>query len=379
MTEFTLSNQAKAQFIVMLALSTLMFGVIGFVLISLMQFVSMQSFAIETVHKHGIAEMQSSRLGGAATIFGGIFVLFLLNMTGQQASGDGPLHIGWHAWVPVIGCMILGLVEDIRNQSLSPAFRLLIKIFIFGFVLLQWPELIPNSVGIPILDYLLSITVLAFILTLILCVGFLNAVNMADGANGLVSGIAVLSFIIFVNEFDGLGFAAVLISCSVFLIFNVISGRLFLGDAGAYGVGASLLITALVLHAEEMTSVFFLAALLSYPCIDFLVSIVRRFAKGMPVTHPDNDHLHNRIHFQFRKIFKSKTTANSASGLSIAAASSGTVLCGYYANWWPVTSEQWGWVFLGQCVLYFVAYYLTNKKPVKAKTTQVLKPHSVSL
>ena len=193
MTEFTLSNQAKAQFIVMLALSTLMFGVIGFVLISLMQFVSMQSFAIETVHKHGIAEMQSSRLGGAATIFGGIFVLFLLNMTGQQASGDGPLHIGWHAWVPVIGCMILGLVEDIRNQSLSPAFRLLVKIFIFGFVLLQWPELIPNSVGIPILDYLLSITVLAFILTLILCVGFLNAVNMADGANGLVSGIAVLS------------------------------------------------------------------------------------------------------------------------------------------------------------------------------------------
>ena len=370
MTGLALSNQAKAQFIFMLLLSTLMFGVIGFVLISLMQFVSMQSFAEETVHKHGIAEMQSSRLGGAATILGGIFVLYALELTGRQASGHGPLHIDWFAWIPVIGCMMLGLVEDIRNQSLSPAFRLLIKICLFGFVLLQWPELIPNSVGVPILDQLLSIPVLAFILTLIFCVGFLNAVNMADGANGLVSGIAVLSFTIFVNEFDGHGFVAVLISCSVFLIFNVISGRLFLGDAGAYGVGASLLITALVLYAEDMTSLFFLAALLSYPCIDFLVSIVRRLIKGMPVTQPDNDHLHNRIHFQFRKIFKSKNMANSASGLLIAAASSGTVLCGYYANWWPVTSEQWGWVFLIQCLLYFVTYYLINKTPVQAQTAK---------
>ena len=171
MTGLALSNQAKAQFIFMLLLSTLMFGVIGFVLISLMQFVSMQSFAKETVHKHGIAEMQSSRLGGAATILGGIFVLYALDLTGRQASGLGPLHIDWLAWIPVIGCMVLGLVEDVRNQSLSPAFRLLVKICLFGFVLLQWPELIPNSVGVPILDQLLYIPVLAFILTLIFVLG----------------------------------------------------------------------------------------------------------------------------------------------------------------------------------------------------------------
>tara|TARA_B110000908_G_scaffold112850_1_gene132344 strand:- start:188 stop:811 length:624 start_codon:yes stop_codon:yes gene_type:complete len=207
MTGFALSNQAKAQFIFMLILSTLMFGVIGFVLISLMQLASMQSFAKETVHKHGIA--------------------------GRQASGHGPLHIDWLAWIPVIGCMMLGLVEDIRNLNLSRAFRLLVKICFFGFFVIQWPELIPNSVGVPIHDQLLSIPILAFALTLIFCVGCLNAANMADGANGLVSGIAVLSFTIFVNEFNRHGFVAALISCSVFLIFNVISGRLFLGDADA--------------------------------------------------------------------------------------------------------------------------------------------------
>ena len=36
----------------------------------------------------------------------------------------------------------------------------------------------------------------------------------------------------------------------------------------------------------------------------------------------------------------------------------------------PVTSEQWGWVFLSQCLLYFVAYYLTNKTPVQAQAAK---------
>ena len=91
----------------MVVLSTVIFGVIGFVLISLMQIVSMQSFAKETAHKHGIAEMQSSRLGGAATILGGIFVLYALDLTGRQASGHGPLHIDWFAWIPVIGLSLI--------------------------------------------------------------------------------------------------------------------------------------------------------------------------------------------------------------------------------------------------------------------------------
>jgi UDP-GlcNAc:undecaprenyl-phosphate GlcNAc-1-phosphate transferase len=265
----------------------------------------------------------------------------------------------------------LGLVEDIRSQSLSPSFRLLVKLLIFGFVFLQWPGLVPNSVGIPILDSLLSIPVLAFILTLVFCVGFLNAMNMADGANGLVSGIAVLSFTIFVNEFDGLGFAAVLITCSVFLIFNVVSGRLFLGDAGSYGVGASLLITSLVIYAEGMASLSFLAALLSYPCIDFLVTVIRRLLKRTPIMRPDNNHLHNHIHHWYRKVFNSKNIANSASGLSIAAASSGTVLFGYYANWWPMTSDQWIWVFYSQCGLYLVTYYFTRNTSSVNKSAQV--------
>ena len=86
---------------------------------------------------------------------------------------------------------------------------------------------------------------------------------------------------------------------------------------------------------------------------------------------PDNNHLHNQVHHWYRKVFKSKNIANSASGLSIAAASSGIVLFGYYANWWPMTSHQWIWVFFSQCVLYLMTFYFTRPTSPVNKSAEV--------
>jgi UDP-N-acetylmuramyl pentapeptide phosphotransferase/UDP-N-acetylglucosamine-1-phosphate transferase len=352
----------------MAGLSAFLFGVVGLFLIGLMQLVSIQSFAEDSVHKHGIAEMEASRLGGAATILGGIFLIVMLAFSGLRGNSSGPLDVGWFAWVAVIGCMVLGLVEDIRNDSLSPRVRLAAKTSIFTLVLWLSPTLVPSAIGVPVIDSLLAVPAIAFVLCVVFCVGFLNAVNMADGANGLVSSIVVMANVIFYQELGGLGFLTVLTCTFVFLIFNVISGRLFLGDAGAYGMGACLLISALYCFSYGYMSLSFLAALLSYPCLDFLFSILRRFATGRSITKPDNDHLHNRIHFQYRKIFRSKNLANSASGLTVAAASSGVVLLGYLSNWWPITSEQWVFVFATQCLVYGLAYYTTGRTASQVKT-----------
>jgi len=141
-----------------------------------------------------------------------------------------------------------------------------------------------------------------------------------------------------------------------------------LGDAGAYGAGACVLVVSLWGYSEGYASLSFLAVMLSYPCLDFLFSITRRFFKGQSITQPDNDHLHNRIHFQYRKFFKSKNMANSSSGLTVAAASSGIALWGYLADWWSITSDQWTMVFMGQCVAYVLAYYLTGKSSLERET-----------
>ncbi len=171
-----------------------------------MQFVSMQGWATDSVHKHGIAEMQASRLGGAVCILAGFLVVIILKLNGaDESGGSGPFGIRRFVVVAIMGSMTLGLVEDIRNDSLSPRIRLGILAILFGFILWQWPALVPSSIGAPILDSLLSIPALAFVLCLVFCVGFLNAVNMADGANGLVPSILLAAYIIFYQEYGGVG------------------------------------------------------------------------------------------------------------------------------------------------------------------------------
>jgi UDP-GlcNAc:undecaprenyl-phosphate GlcNAc-1-phosphate transferase len=358
---FGLSVKETSKLLLMLIIAFIVWGFVGLFLIGLMQFVSMQGWATDSVHKHGIAEMQASRLGGAVCILGGFLVVIMLKLNGaDESGGSGPFGIRRFVVVAIMGSMVLGLVEDIRNDSLSPRIRLGILAILFGLILWQWPALVPSSVGAPILDSLLSIPALAFVLCLVFCVGFLNAVNMADGANGLVPSILLAAYIIFYQEYGGVGLLSVVTILSAFWIFNVVSGRLFLGDAGAYAFGASLLVSSLTSYANGIMSLSFLAALLCYPCLDFLFSILRRLVNGRPIMKPDNDHLHNRIHFQYRKFIKSKNIANSAAGLTVAGASSGVVLWGYLAAWWPINSGQWIVIFAAQSVAYGLAYYLTS-------------------
>ena len=358
---FGLSVKETSKLLLMLIIAFIVWGFVGLFLIGLMQFVSMQGWATDSVHKHGIAEMQASRLGGAVCILGGFLVVIMLKLNGaDESGGSGPFGIRRFVVVAIMGSMVLGLVEDIRNDSLSPRIRLGILAILFGFILWQWPALVPSSIGAPILDSLLSIPALAFLLCLVFCVGFLNAVNMADGANGLVPSILLAAYIIFYQEYGGVGLLSAVTILSAFWIFNVVSGRLFLGDAGAYAFGASLLVSSLTSYANGIMSLSFLAALLCYPCLDFLFSILRRLVNGRPIMKPDNDHLHNRIHFQYRKFIKSKNIANSAAGLTVAGASSGVVLWGYLAAWWPINSGQWIVIFAAQSVAYGLAYYLTS-------------------
>ena len=358
---FGLSVKETSKLLLMLIIAFIVWGFVGLFLIGLMQFVSMQGWATDSVHKHGIAEMQASRLGGAVCILGGFLVVITLKLNGaDESGGSGPFGIRRFVAVAIMGSMVLGLVEDIRNDSLSPRIRLGILAILFGLILWQWPALVPSSVGAPILDSLLSIPALAFVLCLVFCVGFLNAVNMADGANGLVPSILLAAYIIFYQEYGGVGLLSAVTILSAFWIFNVVSGRLFLGDAGAYAFGASLLVSSLTSYANGIMSLSFLAALLCYPCLDFLFSILRRLVNGRPIMKPDNDHLHNRIHFQYRKFIKSKNIANSAAGLTVAGASSGVVLWGYLAAWWPINSGQWIVIFAAQSVAYGLAYYLTS-------------------
>jgi UDP-N-acetylmuramyl pentapeptide phosphotransferase/UDP-N-acetylglucosamine-1-phosphate transferase len=357
---FVLTGKDLVKLSVMLLLATIFFGLTGLVIMLFLQWISRQSYAQESVNKHGISQLSASRMGGVAIIVTTLALLAYGVYSGAFEVGQGPLGVEGFVWLAVIACMGLGLVEDLNNDYLSARFRLYALMVIFSLLLAFRPVMIPLSLGVWALDILLAIPFIGWLLTVIFCVGFINAVNMADGANGLMPGILTISFGLFYTETGSLAFAALMTSCGLFTIFNVISGRLFLGDTGSYGFGAAIVLSSLILFRQGIFSAPFLAVLLAYPCIDFLMALVRRSWQGRSLFLPDNDHLHNKIHFHFQKRFRSATVANSLTGGVIVASSAGVAMMGSLLNWLPVTSELWALVFALQCIAYALAYYLTG-------------------
>ena len=354
------SEKAFVQLLVTIFLATVFFGIPGLLFMLLLQWITRQSYAEESVDKHGISHVQASRLGGAAVFFCVFGLTVAAAYGGLLEVSDGPYSVFWWGWAGVLGCAALGLVEDLQNNHLSPTFRLCAKTTILALVVGLWPYLIPVNLGVPGVDALMALPLIGWALTVIFCVGFINAINMADGANGLVPGILTICFSIFYMETGGFAYASLMTSCALFTIFNVISGRLFLGDTGAYGLGAAVALSGLFLFSEEVFSASYLAVMLAYPCLDILVSLVRRRINGRSVLLPDNDHLHNRLYYHCRRWFRSKTLANSITGALIVLGTSGVAVIGYLERWWPVTSDEWAVIFVLQALAYALAFYVTG-------------------
>ena len=344
---------------IMLVVATLLFGLPGLLIILTFHWITQQSYAQDPASKHGISQLDASRLGGA-TVFGFSLILYVVAAIEGFIVSESVPSPPLAAWMTVIVCTVVGFIDDLFNNILGPKARLWSTIIVFGICLSFIPSLIPQNLGVPILDSMLALPILGLLIAVIFCVGFVNAINMADGANGLIPGTLTVTFIIFYLETGFIFYAILITTCGLFAIFNVISGRLFLGDAGTYGFGSLLVLNGLYLFSTETFSASFLAVLFAYPCLDMLFTVVRRFVRGNSILLPDDDHLHNRIHFHCQRWFRSKTVANSMTGLIIVSCSSGVALLGFNQQWWEVTSNQWIWVFIALCLAYCIAFIISG-------------------
>lgn len=341
--------------------STLMFGLTGLGYIALMWLFSQFTLGRDSAASHGISHLESSRLGGLA--IGVVFTSYIVGLTIISPYTPGFMRSSdyLYAWIATLACCMLGLVEDLKPDYLPPKLRLGSKFIVFGVLLYMAPELIPQSLGVPGIDRLLQIDLIAWALTVIFCVGFINAFNMSDGANGLVPGIATFSLAIFFLIYTRPAEGVLLFTCSIFLFFNIFTGRFFLGDMGSYGLGSIVVIEGLIGVINGDFSAAMMAALLAYPCLDFLVSIGRRLARGYSPFAADNGHLHNLIHRWLNTYFRSSLLANSLTGLLISCSSAGLVLLGFLLQWWPATSSEWGWIFAFEVGLYCSAMVMLRR------------------
>lgn len=161
-----------------------------------------------------------------------------------------------------------------------------------------------TSIALPGIDPLLAtIPVISVIFTAFATGGVANAVNMIDGFNGLASGsviiaLAGLAAIAAATGDQPIFQLSLLIIMAIagFMMVNYPSGKLFLGDGGAYLIGFLLAWIAVMLPARNPeVSVWAPLLAAAYPVNETLVSMARRLISRTSMGEPDRLHLHSLV------------------------------------------------------------------------------------
>jgi len=141
-------------------------------------------------------------------------------------------------------------------------------------------------------------------LTVFFLVGVTNAINLADGLDGLAGGttflclgaLAILSHSSgqLVTAALSLAFAGAILG---FLRFNTFPASIFMGDAGSQLLGYA--VGALSLRATQSGTSAVSAAtpllLLALPIMDTLSVMVQRISEGRSPFSPDKNHIHHKL------------------------------------------------------------------------------------
>jgi phospho-N-acetylmuramoyl-pentapeptide-transferase len=112
-----------------------------------------------------------------------------------------------------------------------------------------------------------------------------NAVNIADGMDGLAGGMLVTTFgaLMLLSWFDGFREIAVLDAVTMgalvaYTYFNIKPARFQMGDVGSLGLGALLAINALAIG--EIGSLFFLGFIFYIEALSVLIQVGGRYFLG---------------------------------------------------------------------------------------------------
>lgn len=207
-------------------------------------------------------------------------------------------------WAAALVTMTLvGLADD--RHTLSARDRLLISFLVFGSAAIIDPQFNVRVLSFEYPEFQLGLGTgwLAVIFTTICCVGLVNAVNMADGKNGLVIGLCLgwLGLLTIRSPSPLLPLIVALVGpLAVLLIFNL-KGRLFLGDGGAYGLATGIGLLSIIaynnvgVHAGRRVAADELMVLFALPVLDSFRLTFARWRRGQPLMGADREHLHHHL------------------------------------------------------------------------------------
>jgi UDP-N-acetylmuramyl pentapeptide phosphotransferase/UDP-N-acetylglucosamine-1-phosphate transferase len=256
------------------------------------------------------------RVGGVGIFLGVVLGLVFLDW---RLRFQGP-SLGLLLIACAAPAFVAGLTEDVtkavsaNRRLLATAVSACLAFWLLGAQI--------RDTRIPGLDWVVSWTAGALLVTVVAVAGIANAINIIDGLNGLASMcvvimLAALAYVAFqvgdplIATMAMAGMGATL----GFFVWNFPAGLIFLGDGGAYFLGffvAELSILLLVRNPE--VSPIFPLLVCIYPAFETVFSIYRRrFLRAVPPNMPDGIHLHSLL---YRRVMRWAVGNQSAKALT---------------------------------------------------------------
>ena len=247
------------------------------------------------------------RMGGVA-MFAGLIVAFAVEFA-LDALGvwEGPLVRNGVVNSQVVG-LIVALCFIVAVGVLDDAFSLrpIVKFAgqIIACCIIAGTGTLLARFHLPFSDAIVSFDILAYPITVIYLVAFINIINLIDGLDGLAAGVTgIASATLFVlmltlARLDAALIALMLVGvCAAFLIYNFNPASIFMGDSGSMMLGL-MLGTVSLLGAARFASVTIMIVpivIALVPIIDTFGAIVRRVRGHESIAHADAGHIHHRL------------------------------------------------------------------------------------
>lgn len=196
--------------------------------------------------------------------------------------------------------LVLGLVDDIKGAPapVKVGWQIaaaLVTSALFGIRI--------TYIDVPFFE-VIWLRAYSLPLTLLWVVGLTNALNWADGLDGLAAGISSIACVsLVVVSWRGGDLVSIVVLIALlgatlgFLRYNFYPAKVFMGDTGSNFLGFVLANVAIMggLKSAAALSLMVPILILGVPIFDTLFSVWRRVRLKRSPIRPDTDHFHFRL------------------------------------------------------------------------------------
>jgi UDP-GlcNAc:undecaprenyl-phosphate GlcNAc-1-phosphate transferase len=295
---------------------------VTFLITGLIRLLAIRIGAVSGIRERDVHTVPTPRMGGVAVYIGACAAMLMAYRLPalSEAFRNSTEILG----VVVAGGVIclVGVLDD--RFDLGAVTKLAGQVLAAGLLVLfgvQWVVFrLPDSTGEGP-TYILG-REQSVIITVMLAVLLVNAMNFIDGLDGLLAGVALITAIasflfsarvLSLSANNGLAqppliAAALAGACLGFLPHNFNPARIFMGDSGSMFIGVTMA-AAITSTAGKVTSssfgnrsaialfapVLVALAVVFLPVLDFFLAVIRRTRAGRSPLSADKQHLHHRM------------------------------------------------------------------------------------